>query len=132
MRASLLLVPLCVLGCKPETAHQTAARSEEAAPGGPVPRTQEGAPGGPAAQAQEVAPGGPVARAPETAPALSAAAGCVDAQLAARGLNQYGDPPDTVYTGGSPLFDEKTSATRDRLAFVLAKHPEIEQACPVK
>ena len=72
------------------------------------------------------------AASPGSTPAPGSRAACVDAQLGARHLNAYGDPPDTVYAGGSPLFDEKTSATRDRLAFVLAKHPEIEQACPVK
>ncbi len=70
--------------------------------------------------------------APVTVPAVSARAACVDAQLGARHLNLYGDPPDTVYAGGSPLFDEKTSATRDRIQYVVAKHPEIERACAAK
>ena len=130
MRASLLLFSLCLphLGCKPDGAHQAAARSE-VAPGGPAARGAEAAQAEPSGQPLEVPPGGPVARAPETAPALSAAAACVDAQLATRGLNQYGDPRDTVYAGGSPLFDEKTGATQDRIARVLARQPEIARAC---
>ena len=72
----------------------------------------------------------PSARA--SAPADESRAACIDAQLGARHLNPYGDPPDTVYAGGSPLFDEKTSATRDRIPFVLAKHPEIGQVCAAR
>ena len=60
---------------------------------------------------------------------MSAAAQCVDRELAARGLNSYGDPADTSYAGRSPLFDEKTGARRDRVQFVFAKRPEIEKAC---
>ena len=54
---------------------------------------------------------------------------CVDAQLAARHLNAYGDPPDTMYAGGTPLFDERTGVARDRLEAVFAKHPQIARAC---
>lgn len=57
-------------------------------------------------------------------------AACIDAQLAARRLNRFGDPLDTVYAGGSPLFDEKSGAARDRLEAVISKHPELGQACP--
>ena len=54
---------------------------------------------------------------------------CLDAQLAARGLNPYGDPPDTLYAGGTPLFDEKTGKSADRAQHVFAKHPDIARAC---
>ncbi|MCA1825991.1 MAG: hypothetical protein ABR567_09020 [Myxococcales bacterium] len=54
---------------------------------------------------------------------------CLDQQLEKRGLNQYGDPPDTMYTGGTPLFDEKTGKRTDREAYVFAKHPDIAGAC---
>ncbi len=59
----------------------------------------------------------------------SAAAACVDAQLAARGLNSFGDPQDTNYSGGTPLFDEKSGKARDRVEYVLSRHPEIAAAC---
>ncbi len=59
----------------------------------------------------------------------SALSTCVDGQLAARGLNSYGDPQDTNYSGGTPLFDEKTGKSRDRVEYVLSRHPEIAQAC---
>lgn len=29
-----------------------------------------------------------------------------------RGRNEYGDPNGTVYVGGTPLFDERTGASR--------------------
>ena len=54
---------------------------------------------------------------------------CLDAQLASRGLNQFGDSPDTMYPGGTPLFDEKTGKRTEREAYVFAKHPEIAAAC---
>ena len=63
-------------------------------------------------------------------PAAGARAACFDAWLAARHLNQFGDPPGTVYAGGTPLFDEAASTPRDRLRLLLAKHPGLEQACP--
>lgn len=79
----------------------------------------------PRASAAEPSPGA-------TAPAPSApdaGQSCLDAQLAARGLNPYGDPPDTMYAGGTPLFDETTGKRRDRAEYVFAKHPEIARAC---
>jgi hypothetical protein len=54
---------------------------------------------------------------------------CIDAQLAARGLNSFGDPRDTVYAGGTPLFDEKTGKSRDRRDYIRERHPEIAAAC---
>src|SRR5438067_7556828 len=55
---------------------------------------------------------------------------CVEQWLAQRDLNQYGDPVGTVYTGGTPLFDERTGRTTDRIQRVAGKHPELQQACP--
>lgn len=39
--------------------------------------------------------------------------------------NEYGDPADTVYAGGTPLFDERTGKTRDRFEYILSKHPHL-------
>ena len=40
------------------------------------------------------------------------------------GLNQYGDPADTLYAGGSPLFDETTGKSITRWEYMLEKHPD--------
>jgi hypothetical protein len=55
--------------------------------------------------------------------------GCLkemDTFLKTLGLNQYGDAPDTVYDGGSPLFDESTGELKDRLQYLLEKFPEFK------
>jgi hypothetical protein len=51
----------------------------------------------------------------------------IDAWLAAHAdsLNQYGDPIGTMYTGGTPLFDETTGATIDRYTYIVRKHPDV-------
>ncbi len=54
---------------------------------------------------------------------------CVDAYLAEKGLNEYGDPKDTMYAGGNPLFDESTGRKMDRIDYVLLKHPELRERC---
>ena len=54
---------------------------------------------------------------------------CLDRELSKRGLNSFGDPPDTAYAGGTPLFDEKSGRSLDRTAYVYARHPEIARAC---
>lgn len=56
-------------------------------------------------------------------------AACVDRWLAAKGLNQYGDAPDTMYAGGSPLFDERTGKAKDRIEYVVSKHPAAREGC---
>lgn len=54
---------------------------------------------------------------------------CLDRQLAAQGLNPFGDPPDTAYPGGTPLFNEATGKSMDRAAYIFARHPDIARAC---
>ncbi len=49
----------------------------------------------------------------------------IDQWLEKKGLNQYGDPADTVYAGGSPLFDESTGESKDKYEYILEKNPEI-------
>ncbi|MCC7494321.1 MAG: hypothetical protein IT204_18330 [Fimbriimonadaceae bacterium] len=39
--------------------------------------------------------------------------------------NEYGDPRDTMYAGGTPLFDERTGRTVDRYTYILQKHPHL-------
>ena len=49
----------------------------------------------------------------------------IDRWIKQEGRNTYGDPPDTVYAGGTPLFDERTGQVRDRYDYILARHPEL-------
>lgn len=49
----------------------------------------------------------------------------IDAWLVAKGLNEYGDKVGTMYTGGTPLFDEKTGLTKDKYLYILENNPEI-------
>jgi hypothetical protein len=45
----------------------------------------------------------------------------IDAWLEQQQLNEYGDPADTMYAGGSPLFDEKTGKFTERYAHIVDK-----------
>lgn len=47
----------------------------------------------------------------------------IDGWIEATGLNKYGDPKHTMYTGGTPLFDETTGTTIDRYVYIVRKHP---------
>jgi hypothetical protein len=49
----------------------------------------------------------------------------IDEWIAKNGLNAFGDPPDTMYAGGTPLFDERTGVRKDRYEYILEKHPEL-------
>lgn len=40
--------------------------------------------------------------------------------------NEYGDPADTVYAGGNPLFDERKPTLKDRYEYILEKNPELK------
>lgn len=51
----------------------------------------------------------------------------IDRWIQEKGLNRYGDPMDTVYAGGTPLFDERTGRTRDRYEYILERHPELRK-----
>jgi hypothetical protein len=37
-----------------------------------------------------------------------------------------------MYAGGTPLFDERTGQTTNRIDYLLRKHPELQQACPTE
>ncbi|HLK65496.1 MAG TPA: hypothetical protein VKU19_18795 [Bryobacteraceae bacterium] len=49
----------------------------------------------------------------------------VDEWITRNGLNEYGDPQGTMYTGSTPLFDERTGAVKDRYQYILEQHPEL-------
>ncbi|HYO52536.1 hypothetical protein [Archangium sp.] len=54
---------------------------------------------------------------------------CVDRWLQERKLDTYGHPEGTMYAGGSPLFNEATGESRDRLEYVFSRQPEARKAC---
>jgi hypothetical protein len=74
-------------------------------------------------------PESPPTAQPGSPPTAAAPESCLDRQLKAKGLNPFGDPPDTFYAGGTPLFDEKTGRSVPREQYVLAKHPDLARAC---
>ena len=97
--------------------------------------TVKGSPKSPASPAAS-----PASPSPEATPAAAAAPAtpatsraeeeaCVDRWLAERKLDRYGSPAGTMYTGGTPLFDERTGRSIDRLDYVYGKHPEARAAC---
>jgi len=49
----------------------------------------------------------------------------IDEWLKSEGLNRYGDPDGTYYTGGTPLFDEATGKAIERYEYILGKIPGI-------
>jgi hypothetical protein len=53
----------------------------------------------------------------------------IDRWIKEKNLNSYGDPKDTVYAGGTPLFDERTGERRDRLEYVYKRHPAARESC---
>ncbi|WP_226994303.1 hypothetical protein [Myxococcus hansupus] len=61
--------------------------------------------------------------------ARAAQEACVDAWLQKNGLDTYGNPEGSMYTGGTPLFDERTGESTDRLEFIFKNKPEVRQAC---
>jgi hypothetical protein len=54
---------------------------------------------------------------------------CVDRWLKEHKLDQYGHPEGTMYAGGTPLFNEATGESRDRLEYVFEQQPEAKKAC---
>lgn len=48
----------------------------------------------------------------------------IEESIRKNGLNEYGDPPGTMYAGGTPLFNEFTGKTRDRYDYILSKHKD--------
>ena len=48
----------------------------------------------------------------------------IEAWIKENDLNQYGDPKGTFYTGGTPLFDEKTGRSIDKYEYILKNHSD--------
>jgi len=51
----------------------------------------------------------------------------IDAWLEKQDFNRYGDAKNAIYTGGTPLFDEKTGQAMERYDYILKKFPDILQ-----
>jgi hypothetical protein len=60
------------------------------------------------------------------APSAQSVVACMDRELAARGLNAYGDPQGTTYPSGPPA-DEG-----GRVLYVAGRNPEIRAACHIQ
>ncbi|MFY2557476.1 hypothetical protein ACN469_07615 [Corallococcus terminator] len=54
---------------------------------------------------------------------------CVDRWLAKHKLDSYGNAEGTMYAGGTPLFDERTGESTDRMAYVFNQKPEARKVC---
>ena len=48
----------------------------------------------------------------------------IDSWIEQNNLNQYGDSKDTMYPGGTPLFDERTGERTDRYEYIVKKFPD--------
>jgi len=48
----------------------------------------------------------------------------IEAWIIKKDFNQYGDPKDTVYLGGAPLFDETTGQSADKYEYILQGHSD--------
>jgi len=48
----------------------------------------------------------------------------IDEWIEKNNLNEFGDPADTMYLGGTPLFDVTTGETIDRYDYILKNNPD--------
>ncbi len=48
----------------------------------------------------------------------------IEDQIKREGLNPFGDPKSTVYTGGTPLLNEMTGKVIDRFDYILSRHKD--------
>jgi len=116
MRPASLLSLVLVLGCSKSGGSHNGTAAPPAADSTPAARPTASATPAPAAQAIRV---------------NAEQAACVEKWLAGHGLDDYGNPKDTMYAGGSPTFDEKTGKTVDRWVLVAKNRPEALQFCRV-
>lgn len=54
---------------------------------------------------------------------------CVDRWLKKHDLDAYGNAEGTMYAGGTPLFDERTGESTDRMDYVFSHKPEARKVC---
>jgi len=48
----------------------------------------------------------------------------IDTWIVSNGLDEVGNPRGTMYTGGTPLFDESTGRRVDRYEYIVGAHPD--------
>ena len=53
----------------------------------------------------------------------------IDRWLQNENLNRYGDPLDTMYLGGTPLFNEQTGESQDRYQISIQLLGRSEKVC---
>ncbi|MGC4042961.1 MAG: hypothetical protein QM758_04085 [Armatimonas sp.] len=51
----------------------------------------------------------------------------IDDWVKEEGRNEYGDPKDTVYAGGNPLFDERRPGLKDLYEYILERNPGLQE-----
>lgn len=49
----------------------------------------------------------------------------IDQYLSENDLNEFGDKKDTMYMGGTPLYNESTGQSTNRYEYVLKKFPNL-------
>lgn len=54
----------------------------------------------------------------------------IEAWITKNNLNNYGDPIDTAYPGGTPLFNEATGKRIDIYEYIDQKHPDRPWCTP--
>lgn len=54
---------------------------------------------------------------------------CIDTWLKGKKLDRYGHDEGTMYAGGSPIFNEMTGESRERLDYVYERQPEAKKSC---
>jgi hypothetical protein len=69
---------------------------------------------------------GEAAKVPTVTADAATVRACVDRELAARGMNAYGDPKGTAYGSNGPPTDEY-----GRVLYVASRSPAIRQACGI-
>ena len=63
-------------------------------------------------------------------PATDAEKAAIDSWIKTTGRNTFGDASDTMYAGGSPLFDESTGEMTDRFDYIRAHHADSPWVVP--
>ena len=48
----------------------------------------------------------------------------IDAWIEKNDLNEFGDPKEAAYAGGTPLFDEASGETKDRYEYIVESNPD--------
>ncbi len=49
----------------------------------------------------------------------------IEKWLEQNGYNRFGDPRDTFYASGTPLFDQSSGQMIERFEYILRRHPDI-------